>query len=223
MANRDYSRLVAENNDSNAIELSIDDLKKKGQTLQGFGLKPGQAVYIPTVEEKRRTLSRPIRQGGEPNVPVVVAIKVTKDENTGKYVVPANPVATEVGISSLFNTDFDGKAHPEDTTSAMVVDCSNHFERLDAFGGRVIEAGREVTILIPRTERVDKGNGKISIQRLYSPEGKVLVREKKIVVSHPIDKDLVVFESDLVEETAEVAADTTEPVVDNPAADTNDE
>jgi hypothetical protein len=190
--------------------------------MQGFGLKPGQAVYIPTIEEKRRTLSRPIRQGGEPNVPVVVAIKVTKDENTGKYVIPANPVATEVGISSLFNTDFDGKAHPEDTTSAMVVDYSNHFERLDAFGGRVIEAGREVTILIPRTERIDRGNGKISVQRLYSPEGKVLVREKKIVVSHPIDESLVVFESDLVDDT-DATAETTAPVVDNPAADTDDE
>lgn len=222
MANRDYSRIVAENNDSNAIELTAEDLKKKGQTMQGFGLKPGQAVYIPTIEEKRRTLSRPIRQGGEPNVPVVVAIKVTKDENTGKYVVPANPVATEVGISSLFNTDFDGKAHPEDTTSAMVVDCSNHFERLDTFGGRVIEAGREVTILIPRTERIDRGNGRISVQRLYSPEGKVLVREKKIVVSHPIDESLVVFESDLVDDT-DATADTTAPVVDNPAADTDDE
>jgi hypothetical protein len=222
MANRDYSRIVAENNDSNAIELTVEDLKKKGQTMQGFGLKPGQAVYIPTIEEKRRTLSRPIRQGGEPNVPVVVAIKVTKDENTGKYVIPANPVATEVGISSLFNTDFDGKAHPEDTTSAMVVDYSNHFERLDAFGGRVIEAGREVTILIPRTERIDRGNGKISVQRLYSPEGKVLVREKKIVVSHPIDESLVVFESDLVDDT-DATAETTAPVVDNPAADTDDE
>ncbi len=179
MAVKNFTDVVADNHDAESVELTTDELKEKGVTIQGFGLTPGQAVYIPTLAEGRKTFKRAIRKGGEKNVPVVVAIVA---EKTGdKYKLTRKGI--EVGISSLFNLDADNKPHENDDTCKAVAHLSNHSERLDALGGKVILAGNEVMIKVPRTERSTDAQGNLHINRIYNDEGKLQVREKRITPS----------------------------------------
>lgn len=179
MATKKYENVVADNHDENSVELTTDELKEKGVTIQGFGLVPGQAVYIPTLAEGRKTYKRAIRKGDNPNVPVVVAIVA---EKTGdKYKVTSKGI--EVGISSLFNLDAENKPHEKDETCKAVAHLANHSERLDALGGKVLLAGQEVMIKVPRTERSTDAQGNLHINRIYNDEGKLQVREKRITPS----------------------------------------
>lgn len=174
-----YENLVASNHDAESVELTADELKEKGVTIQGFGLTPGQAVYIPTVAEGRKTFKRAIRKGGDANVPVVVAVVATK--NGDKYKLTNQGI--EVGISSLFNLDAENKPHEKDETCKATVQFANHYERLDFLGGKVILGLTEETIKVPRTERTTDANNKLHINRIYNDEGKLMVREKRIVPS----------------------------------------
>jgi hypothetical protein len=183
-AKPDFKTMVADNHDATSVELTAAELAEKGVTIQGFSLTPNQMVYIPTTEEGRKTFKRAIRKGGEKNVPVVVCAVVTKEGD--KYTFTGK--ATEVGISSLFQLDAENKPHEEDGTCKATAHFANHSERLDFLGGKVLLAGeKEVTILVPRTERSTDAKGNLHINRIYNDEGKLQVREKRIIPSNIVE------------------------------------
>lgn len=182
----DFKTAVAVNHDAESAELTVTELAEKGVTIQGFGLTPNQMVYVPTVAEGRQTFKRAIRKGGDKNVPVVACAIVVKDGDKFKF----DGKVTEVGISSLFQLDHENKPHPEDGTCKETAHFANHSERLDDLGGCILVAGdKEVTILVPRTERTTDAAGKLHINRLYNDEGKLQVRQKRIVPSTRIKKE----------------------------------
>ena len=45
MAVKNFTDVVAENHDAESVELTTDELKEKGVTIQGFGLTPTGCVY----------------------------------------------------------------------------------------------------------------------------------------------------------------------------------
>lgn len=184
---RNYSDIVVDGFDVNeSVELTEEKLAEKGVTIMGYGLQPNQAVYIPTVEEGRKTKLVAIRKGGEKNVPVVVAVKAEKLSD-GKYKVGTEGVL--VGISSLFQLDAFNKPHEQDETSKKCAHLSNHKERLDAIAGNVILAGAEEVVLkVQRTENGVKADGSRSVTRLYNTDGSPVIRDKRIVPSSILDQ-----------------------------------
>lgn len=183
-AKPDFKTMVADNHDATSVELTATELAEKGVTIQGFGLTPNQMVYVPTVAEGRKTFKRAIRKGDTPNVPVVVCAIVTKDGDKYKF----TGKATEVGVSSLFQLDSENKPHEQDGTCKATTHFANHSERLDFLGGKVLMAGdKEVTILVPRTERTRDAQNNLHINRIYNDEGKLMVRQKRIIPSNIVE------------------------------------
>lgn len=185
---RKYDDLVVDGFDAanDSVELTEEKLAEKGVTIMGHGLQPNQAVYIPTVEEGRKTMLVAIRKGGEKNVPVVVAVKATKLSD-GKYKVGTEGVL--VGISSLFQKDAYNKPHENDKTSQMCAHLANHKERLDAIQGNVILAGsEEVIINVQMTSTSVDANKQRHVERLYNPDGSPQIRNKRIIPSTILDK-----------------------------------
>ena len=183
---RNYSDIVVDGFDVNeSVELTEEKLAEKGVTIMGYGLQPNQAVYIPTVEEGRKTKLVSIRKGGEKNVPVVVAVKAEKLSD-GKYKVGTEGVL--VGISSLFQKDAYNKPHEKDETSKKCAHLANHKERLDAIQGNVILAGsEEVIINVQMTSTSVDANQKRHVDRLYNPDGSPQIRNKRIIPSTILD------------------------------------
>lgn len=178
---KDFSKVQWED-PQDSIEMTREELKEKGVTVQGFGLKPNQAVYIPTEAQGAKTFRRAIRKGGEKNVPVTRAIIM--ELVNGKYKMTDK--TTCVGVASLANTDYTNKAHEDDQTSAYLQSkgCANHDERVEELGGKVILAGdKEVVIKIQRTSSGTNADGSRTVTRLYADDGTPLLRDKRIVPS----------------------------------------
>lgn len=183
---KDFSK-VQWNDPQGAEEMTREELKEKGVTIAGFGLKANQAVYIPTAEQGGKTFRTSIRKGGEKNVPVTRAIIM--ELVNGKYKMTDK--TTCVGVASLANTDYTNKPHEEDKTSAYLQSrgCANHDERVEELGGKVILAGeKEVVIKIQRTSSTTTNNVR-TVERLYADDGTPLLRDKRIIPSRILKAD----------------------------------
>lgn len=190
MARKGYYAKLADANDHDplSVPLTPSELRKihpQDIITAGYRLSPGDAVYIPR-KEYRETYMRSIRKGFQPNVPVVVAIRLYKYGD--KYKLGATKV--EIGLGSLFSLDLEGKPHEDDQTSASVAHLPNLCEKLDALGGKAILAGDEVTISVPRREVVSIGNSRISTSdSMYSNDGKQMIRQARIIPSRILNDD----------------------------------
>lgn len=175
----------ATNHDPLSVPLTPSELRKIGspKIIAGYGLMPGDAVYIPR-KEYRETYMRSIRKGSQPNCPVVAAIQLYKSGH--KYRLGTTKI--EIGLRSLFSLDFEGKPHEDDQTSTAVAHLPNLCEKLDALGGKAILAGTEVTILVPSKEVISIGNFRISTAK-FSNDGKQMLRQKRIVPSRILNDD----------------------------------
>lgn len=179
MATKKYDNLVIENFDADSEEITPEQLSEKGVTITGFGLTPKMAVYIPTLDEGRKTRLRAGRKGGEKNIPVITCVKMELKD--GKY--HKTDKGIEVGVSSLFNLDVNGKPHANDETSAKAVGCTDHLARVEAIAGMAILAGdKEEIIKIQRTQN-GENNGKRTVTRLFADDGTPLLRDKRFVPS----------------------------------------
>lgn len=188
MARKGYCAKLADatNHDPLSVPLTPSELRKIDPQIMfnGYGLNPGDAVYIPR-KEYRETYMRSIRKGFQPNIPVVVAIQLYK--NGDKYKLGTTKI--EICIGSLFSCDLEGKPHEDDRTSAAVAHLPNLCEKLDALGGKAILAGDEVTtISVPRREVISIGNSRISTA-MYSNDGKQMIRQARIVPSRILNDD----------------------------------
>lgn len=164
--------------ETQVVAMTDEQLAEKGVSFQGFGMKPGTYVQIPAAAE-RVTYKKAMRPGAPVNIPVVLCAEVVKSND--KFSYTGNVV--EIGISSLFQLDADGKAHENDGVAQSTAHLANHKVRLDEIAEKVIAGGQEVIIRIPRTENSTDAKGNLHVNRIYNDEGKLMVREKKIVPS----------------------------------------
>lgn len=166
-----YAKLAdATNHDPLSVPLTPSELRKihpQNIIASIYRLRPGDAVYIPR-KEYRETYMRSLRQGFQPNVPVVVAIQLYKYGD--KYELGTTKI--EIGLGSLFSLDLEGKPHEDDQTSASVAHLPNLCEKLDALGGKAILAGNEV-----------------EISTHFTVDGKQRVRLRKIIPSRILNDD----------------------------------
>lgn len=182
---KNFENLVCENHDNDSIEATREELKKKGVTLMGFGLKPSQAVYVPTIAEGRKTYFRAMRPDGPKNVPVITCVIMEKVN--GKYKLTDKGV--EVGVSSLFNVDYTNKPHAEDLTSAKAIQCLDHDARVEEIAGNAILAGnQEVVIKIQRTGQTTV-DGRTTYPKLFADDGTPILKDKRIVPSRILKAD----------------------------------
>ena len=180
MSKKKYDDLVIENFDADSEEITPEQLAEKGVTITGFGLSPKQAVYIPTLDEGRKSRLRAGRKGGEKNIPVITCVKMELKD--GKY--HKTDVGIEVGVSSLFNLDYTNKPHQNDETSAKAVNCSDHLARVETIAGMaILAADKEDVIKVQRTQNGTKADGSRTVTRLYADDGSPLLRDKRIVTS----------------------------------------
>lgn len=168
----------AENHDPASLVLTPDELKRmNNQQISPnslYTIKPGQVVFIPK-REYRETYLRPIITGGQPIAPVVAVTLMEKIDDV--YVSTSRKI--EIGISSLFTLDYEGKPHENDDTCAYVAHLPNFCEQLDAIGGKVIQAGKECMIKVPVTRN----------RILMYENGKLVTREKRIIPSRILNDD----------------------------------
>lgn len=176
----DYSKVnVAGFDETKVVMMDDKELSEKGVPFQGYGMTPGAFVQIPEIAE-RVTYKKAMRAGQTPNIPVVKCAEVVKKDD-GKFEYTGKVV--EIGISSLFQLDADNKPHELDEVSRDYAHYANHKERLDKLAGKVLVGLAESIIKVPRTENSYDSKNVLHVNRIYNDEGKLQVREKKIVPS----------------------------------------
>lgn len=176
----DYSKVnVAGFDETKVVMMDDKELSEKGVPFQGYGMTTGAYVQIPEIAE-RVTYKKAMRANQTPNIPVVKCAEVIKKQD-GKFEYTGNVV--EIGISSLFQLDANNQPHELDQVSRDYAHYANHKDRLDKLAGQVIVGLAESIIKVPRTSNSYDAKGVLHVNREYNDEGKLQVREKRIVPS----------------------------------------
>lgn len=182
MSKKIYSVLgYPENHDEISMIITPEELKVRRGNVAALGLRPGDVVYIPP-KEHRVTYVRSARAKGELNIPVVVVRVLRKMGDKFRF----TGSEIEIGIETLFRLDFEGKPQETDQTCASLMHLPNNAMRLDALGGKVIQAGeKECRITVACYEPGQSFD--FNKERRKFENGKLVVKEIRMVPSRILE------------------------------------